>query len=63
MHPARWDVQEMLKTSVGALSAVFLGVLLNLLDALSYGMYLFGYRGRLLTRYRYDSVPVGRTHF
>ncbi|KAF2667624.1 hypothetical protein BT63DRAFT_472304 [Microthyrium microscopicum] len=31
----------MLKTSVGALSAVFLGVLLNLLDALSYGMILF----------------------
>jgi SulP family sulfate permease len=37
-HPSRWDYNNMIKASAGSLSAVFLGVLLNLLDALSYGM-------------------------
>jgi SulP family sulfate permease len=40
-RPERWDVQALLHMSLGAVSAVFLGLLLNVLDALSYGMILF----------------------
>jgi SulP family sulfate permease len=40
-RPERWDLKAMLAIGMGALSAVFLGVLLNVLDALSYGMILF----------------------
>jgi hypothetical protein len=38
-HPAAWDLRSMAKSSADACSAVFLGVLLNLLDALSYGRF------------------------
>lgn len=41
VHPRRWDVREALNSGVGMLSAVFLGVLLNILDGLSYGIILF----------------------
>jgi SulP family sulfate permease len=36
-HPQEWNIQEMGRTGMGALTAVFLGLLLNILDALSYG--------------------------
>jgi SulP family sulfate permease len=36
-HPKEWDVKQMVHDGTGALAAVFLGVLLNVLDALSYG--------------------------
>lgn len=36
-HPNEWDVMQMVHDGTGALAAVFLGVLLNVLDALSYG--------------------------
>lgn len=35
--PRTWNVVQMWEVSVGAVSAVFLGLLLNILDALSYG--------------------------
>jgi SulP family sulfate permease len=40
-HPELWDVRLIISTGVGAVSAVLLGLLLNVLDALSYGMILF----------------------
>lgn len=40
-HPLTWDYKNIAASSRDAFSAVFLGVLLNLLDALSYGMILF----------------------
>lgn len=40
-HPKEWDIRHAANAAVGALAAVFLGLLLNLLDALSYGMILF----------------------
>jgi hypothetical protein len=36
-HPQEWDIREMGRTGMGAVTAVFLGLLLNILDALSYG--------------------------
>jgi sulfate permease, SulP family len=36
-HPAEWDVKEITHVTIGAISAVMLGLLLNVLDALSYG--------------------------
>ena len=45
VHPKAWDRKEIWKHGVrepvGVLPAVFLGLLLNILDALSYGMILF----------------------
>ncbi|KAG2166670.1 hypothetical protein VTO58DRAFT_103566 [Aureobasidium pullulans] len=44
-HPKEWDMQQVFKTVVVkpalVMPSVFLGVLLNLLDALSYGIILF----------------------
>jgi sulfate permease, SulP family len=40
-HPREWDMRRAANAAVGALAAVFLGLLLNVLDALSYGMILF----------------------
>ncbi|KAK6005354.1 hypothetical protein QM012_008133 [Aureobasidium pullulans] len=44
-HPKEWDMQQVFKTVVIkpalVMPSVFLGVLLNLLDALSYGIILF----------------------
>jgi SulP family sulfate permease len=40
-HPGDWNWKNMGHTIVGAVSAVMLGLLLNVLDALSYGMILF----------------------
>ena len=40
-HPKEWDLQQAASTALGAAAAVFLGLLLNVLDALSYGMILF----------------------
>jgi SulP family sulfate permease len=40
-NPKEWDVQQASSAAVGAIAAVFLGLLLNILDALSYGMILF----------------------
>ena len=40
-NPREWDVKQASSAAVGALAAVFLGLLLNILDALSYGMILF----------------------
>lgn len=40
-NPKEWDVQKASTAAVGAVAAVFLGLLLNILDALSYGMILF----------------------
>jgi sulfate permease, SulP family len=40
-RPNRWDIPAMFHSGVGAVSAVTLGLLLNVLDALSYGMILF----------------------
>lgn len=36
-HPRDWDVRQMGHDGLGACAAVFLGLLLNILDALSYG--------------------------
>lgn len=36
-HPELWDVNAVVSASLGAVSAVLLGLLLNVLDALSYG--------------------------
>jgi hypothetical protein len=36
-HPKEWDLREISSVTVGAVAAVFLGLLLNILDALSYG--------------------------
>jgi hypothetical protein len=36
-HPELWDLNVALQVSLGAVSAVLLGLLLNVLDALSYG--------------------------
>jgi hypothetical protein len=36
-HPESWDFRAAIEVSLGAVSAVFLGLLLNVLDALSYG--------------------------
>ena len=41
MNPKEWDVKQASSAAVGAVAAVFLGLLLNILDALSYGMILF----------------------
>ena len=38
-HPQKWDIPHMWEVGVGAIAAVFLGLLLNILDALSYGTY------------------------
>jgi len=47
-HPKSWDGRAIwekgIKEPVGLLPCVFLGVLLNVLDALSYGMYCYGRR-------------------
>ncbi|KAE9979323.1 hypothetical protein EG328_000968 [Venturia inaequalis] len=40
-HPRQWDMRKVSSVTMGALTAVFLGLLLNVLDALSYGMILF----------------------
>ncbi|TID21547.1 hypothetical protein E6O75_ATG04942 [Venturia nashicola] len=40
-HPRQWNLREASSLTIGALAAVFLGLLLNILDALSYGMILF----------------------
>ncbi|QDS74427.1 hypothetical protein FKW77_006102 [Venturia effusa] len=40
-HPQKWDLREISSVTIGATAAVFLGLLLNILDALSYGMILF----------------------
>ncbi|KIW06678.1 uncharacterized protein PV09_02383 [Verruconis gallopava] len=40
-HPRSWNVRQASHMAVGAFAAVFLGLLLNILDALSYGMILF----------------------
>jgi SulP family sulfate permease len=40
-HPRQWDLRHASQAAVGAFAAVFLGLLLNILDALSYGMILF----------------------
>ena len=44
-HPKKWDKkvvwQEIVVKPIGLLPAIFLGLLLNILDALSYGMILF----------------------
>jgi hypothetical protein len=39
-HPEHWDLRLLFSNAVGAVSAVLLGLLLNILDALSYGMLL-----------------------
>jgi SulP family sulfate permease len=36
-HPKEWDLREISSVTIGAVAAVFLGLLLNILDALSYG--------------------------
>jgi hypothetical protein len=36
-HPKEWNLQEISSVTIGAVAAVFLGLLLNILDALSYG--------------------------
>jgi hypothetical protein len=36
-HPELWDFNAAFHVSLGAVSAVLLGLLLNILDALSYG--------------------------
>lgn len=36
-HPRQWDLQKASSVTIGAVAAVFLGLLLNILDALSYG--------------------------
>lgn len=36
-EPKEWSLSEITSVSIGALAAVFLGLLLNILDALSYG--------------------------
>lgn len=36
-HPKQWDLRELSSVTIGAVAAVFLGLLLNILDALSYG--------------------------
>jgi hypothetical protein len=41
-HPGEWDVKEMSHLTIGAISAVLLGLLLNVLDALSYGRHSMG---------------------
>ena len=62
-HPGSWDIQNIAKGSVGAFSAVFLGVLLNLLDALSYGNADFFIRSKpKLTVPRNDLIPSGRVN-
>ncbi|KAF2430527.1 hypothetical protein EJ08DRAFT_588970 [Tothia fuscella] len=40
-HPKEWDARQIVREGTGAIAAVFLGLLLNVLDALSYGMILF----------------------
>jgi SulP family sulfate permease len=40
-HPQDWNVRQASSVAIGAVAAVFLGLLLNILDALSYGMILF----------------------
>lgn len=37
-NPREWDLQHASSVALGAVAAVFLGLLLNVLDALSYGM-------------------------
>lgn len=41
MGPKEWDLKQATSASIAAIAAVFLGLLLNVLDALSYGMILF----------------------
>jgi SulP family sulfate permease len=41
-HPKEWDVKRAVHDGTGALAAVFLGLLLNVLDALSYGELALG---------------------
>jgi len=36
--PQDWDIRHASSVALGAIAAVFLGLLLNVLDALSYGM-------------------------
>lgn len=38
-HPRQWDLREVSSVTIGAVAAVFLGLLLNILDALSYGKF------------------------
>jgi SulP family sulfate permease len=40
-RPQNWDIRHTSQVVIGAFAAVFLGLLLNILDALSYGMILF----------------------
>lgn len=36
-HPRQWDLRQVSSVTIGGVAAVFLGLLLNILDALSYG--------------------------
>jgi len=74
-NPKSWDgkviFQKAIKDPIGLLPCVFLGVLLNVLDALSYGKCRLKRRGRLeptydrnlTTFHRHDLIPSRRAHF
>jgi hypothetical protein len=63
-HPSEWDVREMTQLAIGAVSAVVLGLLLNVLDALSYGEWWSGMQwGSWADEPRHDIVSVGRRYF
>jgi hypothetical protein len=51
-HPKDWDVKQLVHDGSGAVAAVFLGLLLNILDALSYGKlcWMYSHLERLLIR-------------
>jgi SulP family sulfate permease len=59
-HPQDWNIQEMGRNGMGAVTAVFLGLLLNILDALSYGGsadFVFASLKANRIPPRYDSLP------
>jgi SulP family sulfate permease len=60
-HPKDWDTKQMAHDGMGAVAAVFLGLLLNILDALSYGELAMQVGASLrsnCTNSRHDSVPA-----
>jgi SulP family sulfate permease len=65
-HPRDWDAKQMAHDGLGAVAAVFLGLLLNILDALSYGESAAQVDASLqsnCTICRHDSVPTRRGDF
>lgn len=67
-HPKSWDAKVIfekgIKEPVGLLPCVFLGVLLNVLDALSYGRTCYGSEEKQRADlFRHDSVSTRRADF